>query len=89
MKYEVGDKVKFKNLIFVMDAEILEVYNNGEYDDFDYYIKFWDYEGNDTDVLAKEKDLMGFTKGTTKHLKQELYKLLETYSKEEILEIIK
>lgn len=69
MKYEVGDKVKFKNLIFVMDAEILEVYNNGEYDEFDYYIKFWDYEGNDTDVLAKEKRFDGIYKRNYKTLK--------------------
>lgn len=88
MKYEVGDKVQFKNLIFVLDAEILEVYNNNEYEDFDYYIKFWDYEGNDQDVLVKEKDLIGFTKGTKKHLKQELDKLISMYSKKEILDIL-
>lgn len=89
MKYEVGDKVQFKNIIFIMDAEILEIYNNGEYEEFDYYIRYEDYEGNKEDVLVREKDLVGFTKGTEKHLKQEIHKLLQVYSKEEILKIIK
>lgn len=88
MTYEVGDKVQFKNTIFIMDAEILEVYNSDEYEDFDYYIKFWDYEDNEEEVLVREKDLVGFTIGSKKHLKQELDKLLKTYSEEEILKAL-
>lgn len=89
LTYEVGDKVQFKNLIFIMDAEILEVYSNGEYEDFDYYIRYEDYEGYKEDVMVREKDLVGFTKGTEKYLKQELDKLIKDYSKEHILNVLK
>lgn len=89
LTYEVGDKVQFKNLIFIMDAEILEVYSDGEYENFDYYIRYEDYEGNKEDVMVREKDLVGFTKGTEKYLKQELNKLIKDYSKEHILNVLK
>lgn len=63
--------------------------NNGEYEDFDYYIRYEDYEGNKEDVMVREKDLVGFTKGTGKYLKQELNKLIKDYSKEHILNVLK
>lgn len=88
MKYKVGDKVVFKNTIFLFDAEILEVYENNEFEDFDYYIRYKDYEGNAEDILVREKDIVGYAKGTKGYLKEEISKLIKIYSKEEILEII-
>lgn len=88
MKYKVGDKVVFKNTIFLFNAEILEVYENNEFEDFDYYIRYKDYEGNTEDILVREKDIVGYAKGTKEYLKEEISKLIKIYSKEEILEII-
>lgn len=89
MKYEVGDKVQFKNVLFIMDAEILEVYTNKEFGEFDYYIRYTDYNGGTEDVLVRECDLVGFTEGTKKYLKQELDRLMTMYSKQEIVDYIK
>lgn len=86
--YEVGDRVDYKLAIFIMDAEVLEVYDD-LIDDYKYYIRYVDYNNQEHECLAKEKDLIGYTKGTKKHLKQELDKLINEYSVEEILEIIK
>ncbi|CEP50294.1 Uncharacterised protein [[Clostridium] sordellii] len=85
--YEVGDKVEYKNCIFIMKAEILEIFKNPE-DDYKYYIAYEDYEGEEHECLVREVDLVGFSKGTKKHLKQELNKLIKEYSREEILEIL-
>lgn len=84
-KYKVGDKVKFKNVIFIMDAEILEVYDNEEYDDYDYYIRYTDYESDKNEVLVKEKDIVGYKEGTIEYLQDELEKLLKLYTKDEII----
>lgn len=85
MKYEIGDKVEYKNVIFIMKAKILEIDKDSEYK---YHIEYEDYEGQIFDVWVKEEDLVGFSKRSKKHLKQELYKLLKSYSKEEILEVL-
>lgn len=84
-KYKVGDKVKFKNVIFVMDAEILEVYDNEEFEDFDYYIRYTDYESDKNEVLVKEKDIVGYKEGTIGYLQDALAELLELYTKDEII----
>lgn len=89
MKYKVGDKVVFKNVIFVFNAEILEVYENNEYGEFDYYIKYENYEEKFEEILVKEKDIIGYQKGTEGYLKEKINKLLQTYSKEEILKVLK
>lgn len=89
LKYEVGDKVVFRNIIFLFDAEILEVYNDNEFEEFDYYIRFEDYEGNKEEVLVREKDIIEYAKGTKKHLLQELSKLKIVYTKEEIEDCVK
>lgn len=89
MKYKVGDKVVFKNVIFIFDAEILEVYENDEFEEFDYYIKYENYEEKFEEVLVKEKDIIGYQKGTEGYLIEKINKLLQTYSKEEILKVLK
>ena len=94
MKYKVGDKVVFKNVIFIFDAEILEVYKNDEFEEdefekFDYYIKYKNYEEKFEEILVKEKDIIGYQKGTEGYLKEKINKLLQTYSKEEILKVLK
>lgn len=89
MKYKVGDRVVFKNAIFLFDAEILEVYENNEYDEYDYYIRYEDYEKENIEILLREEDIIEYAKGTDKHLKQEIDKLLKMYSKEEILSFLK
>lgn len=86
--YEVGDKVEFKVAIFLFDAEILEIYKNGEYGEYKYYVRYKDYENNTEDVLTKEKDIVGYAKGTEKYLQQELQDLLKVYSKEAILKVL-
>lgn len=88
MEYKVGDMVVFKNVMFLFDATILEVYENNEFDEFDYYIQYKDYRGTTEDVLVKKEDIVGYAKGTEKHLKQEIGNLLETYSKDDILKVI-
>lgn len=89
MKYKVGDKVVFKNVIFIFNAEILEVYENDEFEEFDYYIKYENYEEKFEEVLVKEKDIIGYQKGTEGYLIEKINKLLQTYSKEEILKVLK
>lgn len=94
MKYKVGDKVVFKNVIFVFNAEILEVYKNDEFEEdefekFDYYIKYENYEEKFEEILVKEKDIIGYQKGTEGYLIEKINKLLQTYSKEEILKVLK
>ena len=92
MKYKVGDKVVFKNVIFLIDAEIVEAYENADLDDefqeFDYYITYKNYEGIVENLLVRECDIVGYAKGTKGHLKEEINKLLEVYSKDDILEFI-
>ncbi|WP_195251841.1 hypothetical protein [Romboutsia sp. 1001713B170207_170306_H8] len=85
MRYEVGDKVNFKNLIFVMKAEILEI-DNGI--DYNYHIEYENYEGEKNKVWVNEEDLVGFQKGTKKYLEQEIDKIFKTYTKEELIEMI-
>ena len=82
MNYEIGDKVDYRNLIFIMKAEIIGI---DEGSDYKYYIEYEDYEDEKHDVWVREEDLAGFSKGSKKHLSQELNNLLETYSKEDIL----
>lgn len=85
--YEVGDRVDFKLAIFIMEAEILEKIDDS-IDDYNYYIRYIDYENKEHECLVREKDLIGYTKGTKKYLKQELDKLIKEYSVEEVLKII-
>lgn len=85
MRYEVGDKVNFKNLIFVMKAEILEIDNDIDYN---YHIEYENYEGEKNKVWVNEEDLVGFQKGTKKYLEQEIDKIFKTYTKEELIEMI-
>lgn len=89
MKYKVGDKVYFKNSIFEMKAEILEVYEKDEDFRFDYYIRYTDYKGYQDEVLVRESDITGFVEGTKEYLKQEIDKLLDMYTKEDILNLVK
>lgn len=94
MKYKVGDKIVFKNIIFLFDAEILEVYEDmesdldDEFQEFDYCIKYKNHKGKLEELLIKEKDIIGYAKGTEGYLKEELNKLLDLYSKEDILDTI-
>ena len=79
MKYKVGDKVVFKNVIFIFDAEILEVYKNDEFEEdefekFDYYIKYENYEEKFEEILVKENDRIGYQKGTEGYLKEKINK---------------
>lgn len=86
--YEVGDKVIYKLAIFCLDAEILEVYDDNEYDEYKYYIKYTNYENETENVLAREKDIVGYAKGTEKYLKHELSDLLKIYKKESIIKLL-
>lgn len=86
MNYQVGDKVQYKNLIFLMNAEILEIDGGDKYN---YHIKYTDYEDNIHDVWVNKKDIVGFTKGTCEYLRCQLESLLETYSMEEVEVILK
>lgn len=89
MKYKVGDKVSIRFQVFMIDAEILEVYENGEYEEFCYYVRFQSPEGNVENILIKEEDIVCYQIGTMGYLKGHLDWLLETYSKEDILNILK
>lgn len=86
MNYKIGDKVQYRNLIFLMDAEILEIDDEDEYN---YHIEYTDYEDNIHDVWVNKKDIVGFTKGTYGYLRCKLEDLLETYSMEEVEVILK
>lgn len=86
MKYEVGDKVQYKNIIFLMNAEILEIDDSEEYN---YHIVYTDYEGKDHDVWVNEKDIVGFTEGTRKHMISELKRLSEIYLADDMIGYLK
>lgn len=86
MKYEVGDQVQYKNIIFLMNAEILEIDNQDEYN---YHIVYTDYEGEDNDVWVNEKDIVGFTNGSHKYMTNELNKLSETYLVDDMISYLK
>ena len=45
------------------------------------------YEEKFEEVLVKEKDIIGYQKGTEGYLIEKINKLLQTYSKEEILKV--
>lgn len=86
MKYEVGDQVQYKNIIFLMDAEILEIDDAEEYN---YHIVYTDYESEDHKVWVNEKDIVGFTNGTRKHMISELERLSEIYLVDDMISYLK
>ena len=87
MNYEVGDKVYYKNTIFLMEAEIIEI--DPDDDLHKYHIEYKTVEGKEHRIWVTEKHLDGFVEGSEKYLMQELNKLMDMYNLNEIERVIR